>query len=267
MAKYVTNIALSATLAAVLCAGAAFQAGQSWQAQAQGGPTDINGIFIDPNGNVGVGTNTPTSDLHVRGNVMTEGQLKGQGHGGRYNGSVVFGAANTLGNPASMLVVFDEANFGKTPQAIQIMNPDAGVFKTFVIDHPTDESRYLLHATLEGPEGAVYYRGSGQLVEGRAEVKLPSYFEALTKPEDRTIQLTNVDGFDRIAVALTDGNRIKAGTFVVASDNPDSTQKFDWEVKAVRKDKPDLEVEPLRSHMAVSGFGPYKIGMKQTSQQ
>jgi hypothetical protein len=31
--------------------------------------------------------------------------------------------------------------------------------KTFVIDHPVDPERYLVHACLEGPEAGIYYRG------------------------------------------------------------------------------------------------------------
>ncbi len=225
--------------------------------------TDINGIYVSTNGDVGVGTNAPTADLHVRGDMHTEGRLSGNGYQGRYNGAPLFNAANTLGNPAGFVFVFDELNFGKTPQAIQIMNPDANVYKTFVIGHPVDEARYLVHATLEGPEGAVFYRGSAQLENGEATVRLPDYFEALTKEEGRTIQLTNVGGFDPLAIRLTDGKRIRDGAFSVISQNVASAQRFDWEVKATRKDKPDLEVEPLRSDMIVSGLGPYKIGMKR----
>ena len=60
----------------------------------------------------------------------------------------------------------------------------------------------------EGPEAGVYYRGTAQLKNGVATVKLPSYFEALTRKEGRTISLTNVDGFDRLAVKKVKGAKI-----------------------------------------------------------
>jgi hypothetical protein len=135
-------------------------------------------------------------------------------------------------------------------------NPNAGT-KTFVIDHPNDSRRYLVHATLEGPEGAVFYRGSARLDHGRAEVALPSYFESLTLTSDRTVILTNIDGFDRLAVETQRDGKVANGRFVVISDNPNSAQAFDWEVKAVRKDVPRLVDAPLKTEISVAGFGPY----------
>jgi len=129
--------------------------------------------------------------------------------------------------------------------------------KTFIIDHPADPRRYLVHATLEGPEGAVFYRGSARLDHGRAEVALPSYFESLTHTSDRTVMLTNIDGFDRLAVETQRDGKVANGRFVVISDNPNSSQAFDWEVKAVRKDVPRLVDAPLKTEISVAGFGPY----------
>jgi hypothetical protein len=49
--------------------------------------------------------------------------------------------------------------------------------------------------------------------------------------------------------------KIKDGVFVVASENPESTQEFDWEVKAVRADIPRLNPEPEKQEIKVLGFG------------
>jgi hypothetical protein len=132
-----------------------------------------------------------------------------------------------------------------------------GGTKTFIIDHPSDPRRYLVHATLEGPEGAVFYRGSARLDHGRAEVALPPYFESLTHTGDRTIILTNIDGFDRLAVETQRDGKVANGRFVVISDYPSSAQAFDWEVKAVRKDVRRLVEAPLKTEISVAGFGPY----------
>lgn len=111
--------------------------------------------------------------------------------------------------------------------------------KNFIIDHPTKKGKSLVHAAIEGPENAVYYRGEGRLVDGQVIVKLPEYFEKLTKIEGRTVSLTNIGGFDNIKI---DGG-VKNGELKVISDNKNSSQKFNWEVKAVRNDVPQLEVE------------------------
>lgn len=131
------------------------------------------------------------------------------------------------------------------------------VFKTFIIPHPQNPDKYLVHAALEGPEVAVFYRGTAQLQNGQAVIQLPDYFEALTQAEGRTIQLTGLDGFDRLAVRSQDGAKIVDGRFVVYSDNLASKQRFDWEVKARRHDSDGLVVEPDRSEITVRGDGPY----------
>lgn len=115
--------------------------------------------------------------------------------------------------------------------------------KKFVISHPTQPGKQLVHAAVEGAEAAVYYRGEGQLVGGRAEIRLPEYFEALTHEHGATVMLTNVDGFDRLAVQRQASLQVKDGRFIVISENPGSTQAFSWEVKATRADISPLQVE------------------------
>ncbi len=115
--------------------------------------------------------------------------------------------------------------------------------KKFAIPHPRQTGKTLVHAAIEGPEATVYYRGEAQLTNGRAVVSLPDYFESLTRAEGRTVMLTNVDGFDRLAIARQDGVQVADGKFIVISDNPLSSQAFTWEVKAARADVAPLEVE------------------------
>jgi len=128
--------------------------------------------------------------------------------------------------------------------------------KRFVIDHPLDpENRTLAHACVEGPEAAVYYRGSGRLVEGRAEVELPEYFEALARTEDRTVMLTAVcDEGEPVAVLAA--SPVRGGRFTVrAADGSNPRQRFHWEVKAVRADVDRLVVEPTKQGRELVGAG------------
>ena len=68
----------------------------------------------------------------------------------------------------------------------------------------------------------------------------------MTRKEGRTILLTNIDGFDRVAVKSQNDVQVKDGKFVVYSDNKSSMQRFSWEVKAVRGD-----VDPLAAETTV----------------
>lgn len=169
--------------------------------------------------------------------------------------------------------------------------------KSFVIDHPTDKAKYLVHACIEGPEDAVFYRGKGQLVEGMATVTLPDYFTDLCDEETATIQVQPVaqvihDHHGHIQrglragseddPCLVDGKQVPHhthchaftetpnlvvspvvdGQFVVGRTGgfagPQTADaEFYWEVKARRKDVPVLEVEPVKSQYELRGDGPY----------
>jgi hypothetical protein len=109
--------------------------------------------------------------------------------------------------------------------------------KTFRIPHPAKPKHELVHACLEGPENAVYYRGQAQLKEGRATVRLPEYFEALTRQEGRTVQLT-ARGREPFLLSYED---VVDGAFRVYGTRADG--EFSWEVKGVRADVDELEVE------------------------
>lgn len=160
--------------------------------------------------------------------------------------------------------------------------------KNFVIDHPVDPERHLIHTTLEGPENAVFYRGEGNLVDGICWVKLPDYFEALVKKKGRTVQVTPVLRHDdmpgvlpSVKKKLENGEFIQApaqvgvpylavtevidGYFLVcqAGGFVKNDAKFFWEVKAIRKDVPALLVEPKKSDVDVHGYGPYKFFSKK----
>jgi hypothetical protein len=120
----------------------------------------------------------------------------------------------------------------------------SGGAKSFRIQHPLDETKDLIHASLEGPEAGVYYRGEGVTETGWAEIILPDYFEALTMQENRTVLLTALFEDDAEQVGMLAASRVKEGKFKVWSGLP--TQKFYWEVKAVRADIAPLEIDMER---------------------
>jgi hypothetical protein len=118
------------------------------------------------------------------------------------------------------------------------------VSKSFMIPHPTKPGWLLIHSSLEGPEMAVFYRGEGQLVNGKATITLPNYFEALTRLEGRTVLLTPKFNRDREQISSLASSAVVNGQFMVrALDVNNPSQEFYWEVKAVRTDISELVVE------------------------
>ncbi|MBK9711337.1 MAG: LamG domain-containing protein [Kouleothrix sp.] len=112
--------------------------------------------------------------------------------------------------------------------------------KFFRIAHPTVPGRDLVHACLEGPENGVYYRGTARLVDGAARIRLPEYFEALTRKDGRTAMFTP-RGREPFLLSY---DAIVGGALTVYADRDEG--EFDWEVKAVRADVEQLRVEVER---------------------
>ena len=120
--------------------------------------------------------------------------------------------------------------------------------KTFVIDHPVNKNKYLVHACLEGPESGVYYRGKGEIVNNESVViYLPDYVEKLAT--DFTIQITPIYSGKKSEQLYT--SEVENNSFIVYGQNC----KFFWFVQGKRN---NIEVEPLKSTVQVKGTGPYK---------
>ena len=117
--------------------------------------------------------------------------------------------------------------------------------KTFVIDHPDDKEKYLVHGCLEGPEGGVYYRGRGEV---GTSVVLPKYVPNLIKGEP-TIQITPIYNGSVRTLNCSEYDKETNSFEVFGTEGP-----FYWTFTAKRC---DVNVEPLKADTNVSGDGPY----------
>ncbi|WHS33220.1 hypothetical protein QLQ09_23475 [Brucella sp. NM4] len=117
---------------------------------------------------------------------------------------------------------------------------------TFTIDHPLDPyNRNLRHGFVEAPRYDLIYRGTTQLVSGRATVDIdaasnltPGTFAALTTNALVT-SLQNQDGFARLKPGAING-----GAFEIISEDDNCIDHVSWVVIAERNDpfvKSDLD--------------------------
>jgi len=122
--------------------------------------------------------------------------------------------------------------------------------KTFIIDHPTDSARHLIHACLEGPEVGVYYRGEGSISSNEmyTTIYLPRYVDQFAT--DYTVQITSIYT-PGSTIGTYASSRVIQGVFQVYGP-PGS---FYWHVHGKRG---SIDVEPLKSAVTVRGEGPYK---------
>jgi hypothetical protein len=215
-------------------------------------------LFLANNGRIYLGENIPAASLG-NSTVNIGGDLFASGNIMTHQNSILW--ANALSGPNGGKII------GRTGHMITVEwkyppghlifhvdkdeNPSGTMSKTFVIDHPVDNSRYLVHAAIEGPESAVFYRGEAELIDGKAVILLPDYFEALTRRQGRTVQLTP-KGNKPFILSYDD---ITDNRFTVYATQPNGT--FSWEVKAVRADIDILKTEVDKGNVSIKGSGPY----------
>ena len=130
------------------------------------------------------------------------------------------------------------------------MGPPGPAGKTFIIDHPIYESKYLIHACLEGPEAGVYYRGKATIENNEfVTIKLPDYVELLAS--NFTIQITSIYNKTRKTANVYESTEIENNEFRVYGNNGN----FYWYVYGT---KDNILVEPEKSAINIQGDGPYK---------
>jgi hypothetical protein len=136
--------------------------------------------------------------------------------------------------------------------------------KTFVIEHPKDESKYLVHACLEGPEAGVYYRGKAEIIGSSVKIDLPHYLDKLAC--DFTVQITPIYSKEfckskRILCAEEISTNCLVVHDVSYSERASSFPcKFYWTVFGKRK---DIDVEPSKNEWELKGDGPYTYLVKK----
>ena len=190
--------------------------------------TDSNILLSGPQGPTGVTGNTgPTGYTGYTGNTGPTGPT----------GDFPVPTATTT--TYSTVVTYNSGTY----------NYDTTGSKTFVIDHPINTEKYLVHACLEGPEGGVYYRGKSEITNNHSvTVILPKYVNILAS--DFTVQITPIFSGEKNKEILYT-SEVVDNRFTVYGTN----EKFYWLVHGKRC---NIDVEPFKATTNVKGTGPYK---------
>ena len=117
--------------------------------------------------------------------------------------------------------------------------------KTFRIDHPLpakNDTHYLLHSSIEGPQADLIYRGRADLVSGTVDVNIDTAagmtegtFEVLCT--DVQCFTSNEDGWTALKGAVT-GN-----VLTITAQDDTCTDTVSWMVIGERKDAKMIESE------------------------
>jgi len=118
-------------------------------------------------------------------------------------------------------------------------NSIGSAIKNFVEPHPLDDTKNIVYAATEGPEAAMYIRGTATLSEGYAQVDLPEHFYLLASEHGLTADMTprSIDGRGLAIIDLTPQS-LEVGELYEGKGN----YSFDYTVYAVRKRYEDYVV-------------------------
>jgi hypothetical protein len=133
---------------------------------------------------------------------------------------------------------------------------DYGIYsngtKSFVQEHPTDPSKSIVYASLEGGEAGTYYRGSGELEDGVAIINLPEHFGLVTEEEGLTVQVTPREDCNGLYVA-----EVTTTSIVVKElQGGTSNARFDFFINGIRTGYKDFQIVTDRDEFGLDdGFG------------
>ena len=108
-------------------------------------------------------------------------------------------------------------------------------WKGFDIKHPKKPNRRIRHICVEGPEAAIYVRGT---LKGSNVIELPEYWDGLIDIESITVHLTPVGSYQELYV-----DKIEWGKKVIIKNNQGSSIHCHYKVEAARIDGEPLIVE------------------------
>lgn len=107
-----------------------------------------------------------------------------------------------------------------------------GVTKSFLVPDPENAERFIRYTAVEGPEAAIYCRGTAQLQLGQAWVPFPNHFAALAAAGSVSVTLTPRSVASRgLAVVQVDADSFLVGELAGGS----GSYPFDYVVCALRK--------------------------------
>lgn len=107
------------------------------------------------------------------------------------------------------------------------------------IPDPENKDSEFWYACPQGPEAAAYVRGTAELVNGKAEIKLPGHFAAVAAQTGLTVQVTPLSAESRgLAVVEKSTERI----VVQELGGGNGSYEFDYLVTGVRRGMEDHQV-------------------------
>jgi hypothetical protein len=141
---------------------------------------------------------------------------------------------------------------GNTKAGMYVSSANYGIIwgdtKSFRVANPDQPGTDIWYTCPEGPEAAAYIRGTGHLVNGRAEILYPDHFKAVINPDGLTVQLSPLSAE---SMGLAAVEKLPDRVIVRELGNGNGTYDFSYTIMGVRSGyedyrviRPSMESEP-----------------------
>jgi hypothetical protein len=176
--------------------------------------------------------------LIVAGNVTATNLVSGNGTANfitKWNGT------KSIANSQ----IFDDGTYVgintavNTTYRLQVIGSFAATTKSFDITHPTVSGKRLAHASLEGPENGVYYRGQND----NSQINLPHYWSGLVHDDSITVDLTSIGKRKDGKIRGYSVDQIGDNKVYIYTDSDDNIYNYYYTIFAERKDVSKLVIE------------------------
>ena len=213
------------------------------------GDTEQNLLFVDAgNDHVGIGVGTPHARLTIKDgqdismDASASGQLAITGNG--YSGAIALDGSNMniYNNAGSIGMVFGTNETARmsisSGGTVNVVGELTAGTKTFRIDHPLPsmtDTHTLSHASIEGPQADLMYRGSIDLEEGAATIDLDEAARMTSGTwavlcRNPQVWVQNETGWTQVR------GSVSGSTLILSAQDDDCADTVSWLVVAERND-------------------------------
>ncbi|MEO0899609.1 MAG: hypothetical protein AAFY71_24580 [Bacteroidota bacterium] len=171
------------------------------------------------------------------------------------NGKSNFEVLNTVNHSNHGWAGIYDAN-GVAQVGMYVNNSGNGVLfadsKNFVVKHPLKQDTVIVFGCLEGPELAIYERGTAKLVNGKAFVPFSEEYSLLGNHATMSVFTTPLDATSQNLAVV---KKTADGFYVQELNSGTGTYEFDWQATMVRKGKENFrKLRPAREFQpAIAG--------------